>query len=64
MRGYGAIRGRAMRAKFNFGLMLAVFATALHGEIDDRGFTARLRNCTELIGFGPVPLAPARSMVR
>ena len=52
-----------MRTKFNFALFLAVFATALHADNSNRGFTATLRNCTELIGFGPVPFAPARSLV-
>jgi len=46
--------------KIQLAIYLAVLATALHA---DNGFTASLQNCTELIGFGPVPFAAARSLV-
>src|SRR5437762_1045371 len=52
-----------MRRKFHLAIFLAVFATALHADSSIHGFTATLKNCTELIGFGPVPFAPARSLV-
>lgn len=40
---------------------LAVFAAALSGE--DSGFKATMQDCTELIGFGPVPMAAVRPLV-
>jgi hypothetical protein len=51
-----------MRAEFNLAICIILLATA--GRADsDRGFTATLKNCTELIGFGPVSFAEARSRV-
>jgi len=52
-----------MRAKFNVAVFLAVFAATLYADAGNHGFTATLTDCTELIGFGPVPLEPARSLV-
>jgi hypothetical protein len=46
------------------GLCLSMWVAVVKAEPGDhRGFTAELRNCTELIGFGPVPLATAAALV-
>ena len=44
-------------------IYLAVLAASLHADNGNHGFTASLKNCTELIGFGPVPFAAARALV-
>ena len=44
-------------------IFLAVLAASLHADNSNHGFTASLKNCTELIGFGPVPFAAARALV-
>ena len=43
--------------------ILAVLAPALYADNGHSGFTAALRNCTELIGFGPAPFTLARALV-
>jgi len=43
-------------------LALAALSAALHADAS-HGFTATLKNCTELIGFGPVSYAAARALV-
>src|ERR1051325_10334091 len=43
-------------------LALAALSAALHADAS-HGFTATLKNCTELIGFGPVSFAAARALV-
>jgi hypothetical protein len=48
------------RTKLTF--LIAVLAATLHAD-GNHGFTATLKNCTELIGFGPVPYAAARALV-
>lgn len=44
-------------------ISLVAMAAALHADNPNHGFSANLRNCTELIGFGPVPFALARTRV-
>src|SRR5439155_21017043 len=48
--------------KWNVALLIAAVAATLHAD-GNRGLTATLKNCTELIGFGPVSYAAARSLV-
>jgi hypothetical protein len=43
--------------------MLLTFVSAAVVAADNRGFTATLNACNELIGFGPVPFAAARALV-
>jgi len=52
-----------MRTKFNLAMFLTGFAMTLHADSSQRGFTVSLRDCTELIGLGPVEFAKARSVV-
>jgi len=52
-----------MRTKFNLAMFLTGFAITLHADSSQQGFTVSLRDCTELIGFGPVEFAKARSLV-
>jgi hypothetical protein len=52
-----------MRTKFNLAMFLTGFAMTLHADSSQRGFTVSLRDCTELIGLGPVDFAKARSLV-
>jgi len=52
-----------MKTRFNYALFLTLFATTLQADSGNHGFTTTLSNCTELIGFGPVPFAAARSLV-
>ena len=50
-----------MIRRLNFAVSLAVLTTALHADNNNHGFTATLKNCTELIGFGPVPFESAEA---
>ena len=52
-----------MRIQFNLAMLLAVLAASLSADNSNHGFTASLKNCTELIGFGPVSFAAARALV-
>ncbi|HJZ97513.1 MAG TPA: hypothetical protein VKE70_13480 [Candidatus Solibacter sp.] len=48
--------------RLNLALCLCALPAILYAD-GNRGFTATLNNCTELIGFGPVPYAAARTLV-
>ena len=51
-----------MRLPLVLTLTFAAVSATLHAD-NNHGFTATLKNCTELIGFGPVAYAPARALV-
>lgn len=45
------------------GFLVLLSSGAVRADNGNRGFTATLANCTELIGFGPVPLATVQPLV-
>lgn len=47
--------------RWNLPLLIVGLSLCLHADNND--FNATLKNCTELIGFGPVPYAAARAVV-
>jgi len=48
--------------RLKFAFWLCTLPVILHAD-GNHGFTATLKNCTELIGFGPVSFATARALV-
>lgn len=52
-----------MKKQFGRILYFIVIGATARSDDGGKGFTASLRNCTELIGFGPIPFAAARALV-
>jgi hypothetical protein len=55
--------GGVLKLAIVFSLTLSLFAAAASADNGHNGFDATLKNCTELIGLGPVPFATARALV-